>query len=82
MPLNVKDGALLGAGMWCVAAATIFYKQKKTVPFKVAYFLSWPIMGSALLLTFMPSEERMKQVNTSRSSDLLFFSFFAELTQL
>lgn len=29
MPLTVKDGAMLGAGMWCVTGAFIFYKRKQ-----------------------------------------------------
>ena len=31
-------------------------------PPQVAYFLSWPTLGSAIILTMMPSEDRMRQV--------------------
>ena len=31
-------------------------------PSQVAYFLSWPTLGSAIILTMMPSEDRMRQV--------------------
>jgi hypothetical protein len=29
---------------------------------KVAYFLSWPTLGTAAILIMMPSEENMKRV--------------------
>jgi len=35
MPVSVRDGALLGAGMTLVAASTFFYRRKQTLPFKV-----------------------------------------------
>lgn len=50
------------AGLQCVGAATYFYRHKKTLPFKVAYFLSWPILGSAILYAFMPTQQQMKKV--------------------
>lgn len=37
MPLTPKDGAMLGAGMTLVAATFVFYKQKRTAPFKVLH---------------------------------------------
>lgn len=30
---------------------------------QVAYFMSWPTLGSAIILVMMPSEEKMKQVS-------------------
>lgn len=126
MPLTVKDGAMLSAGMWCVAASfvsshlwkhnlqlefgvlqsvqadpmyplclsgstvfvsgkavplmpslladtqypppllQVFYKRKKTLPFKVAYFLSWPVLGSAIISTFQPSEDKMIKASANR----------------
>ena len=35
MPLTVQDGAVLGAGMWAAALATVYFKKKQTLPFKV-----------------------------------------------
>ncbi len=35
MPLTVQDGALVGAGMLFAGGATMFYKRKQTLPFKV-----------------------------------------------
>jgi hypothetical protein len=32
---------------------------------QVAYFLSWPTLGTAIILVMMPSEERMKEVKFS-----------------
>jgi hypothetical protein len=60
MPLNPKDAALLGAGMLAAGAATFFYRRKQTTPFKVAYFVAWPTLGSAIILTGMPSDDRVK----------------------
>jgi hypothetical protein len=62
MPLTVNDGAMLGAGMLCVSGAALFYRQKKTLPFKIAYFLSWPVLGSAMIYAWGPSEQEMAQV--------------------
>eukprot|EP00884_Botryococcus_braunii_P004838 jgi/Botrbrau1/14355/Bobra.0014s0010.1 len=61
MPFNVKEAAILGAGMWFAGLSTFFYKRKQTLPFKIAYFLAWPTLGSAVILVCMPSEERMIQ---------------------
>ena len=30
---------------------------------QVAYFLSWPTLGSAIILVMMPSEDKMRQVS-------------------
>ena len=62
MPLSVKEGAMIGAGLTLVAGATIFYRRKQTLPFKIAYFLSWPTLGSAVILSMQPSNEKMTQV--------------------
>ncbi|KAK9798223.1 hypothetical protein WJX73_009271 [Symbiochloris irregularis] len=59
MPWSVRDGILMGAGMTCVAGASLFYHRKQTVPFKVAYFLSWPVLGSAFILLGTPSDEQL-----------------------
>lgn len=40
MPLTVRDGALLAAGMWFAGASTFFYRRKQTLPFKVRLFLT------------------------------------------
>lgn len=77
--LNVRDGALVGAGMICVSGAAIFYKQKRTLPFKLAYFLSWPLLGAALINTFGPRRAAFEQVSwktpsNSRSNSAIFDS--------
>lgn len=41
MPLTVSDGALLGAGMWCAALSTFYYKRRQTLPFKVDHIEAW-----------------------------------------
>ena len=65
MPLTVKEGALLGSGMLLASGATLFYKRKQTAAFKWCYFLAWPTLGSAIILTTSPSREGMEQVTTA-----------------
>lgn len=59
---RTKHAVLLGAGIACAGAATYFYKRRQTFPFKVAYFMTWPVLGSAILLTLSPSEEGLRRV--------------------
>lgn len=47
---------------------------------QVAYFLSWPTLGSAIILVMMPSEDKMRQVHHLPLQTLL--SLFAALTPL
>ena len=58
--LRKKEG-LLAAGLACAASAFVFYKQKKTKPFKIAYFLTWPVLGAGIINYGMPTDEEMKQ---------------------
>jgi hypothetical protein len=60
--LSVKDAAKLGAGMLCVSAAAFFYRAKRTTPFKIAYFFSWPVLGGAFISTFAPNRQEMETV--------------------
>ena len=62
--LSVKDAAKLGAGMLCVSAAAFFYRAKRTTPFKIAYFFSWPVLGGAFISTFGPNRQEMETVRT------------------
>ncbi len=41
MPLTVQDGALVGAGMLFAGGATMFYRRKQTLPFKVGQTARW-----------------------------------------
>ncbi len=41
MPLTVQDGALVGAGMLFAGGATMFYRRKQTLPFKVGQDACW-----------------------------------------
>ncbi|KAK9846457.1 hypothetical protein WJX81_004293 [Elliptochloris bilobata] len=66
MPLTVGEGALLGGGIWLAGAATFFYRRKKTLPFKAAYFFAWPTLGVATVLIMQPSGETMKQALKER----------------
>lgn len=52
---------MLGAGMLLAGGATFAYKRKQTALFKSLYFLSWPVLGSAVLWTLMPTPQQMEQ---------------------
>ena len=60
--IEIKDAAMLGAGMLCVSAAALAYRAKATTPFKIAYFMSWPLLGGAAIKVFGPKREEMEQV--------------------
>lgn len=62
MPVDTRDALLIGAGLTLAGAATLFYKRKQTTAFKLAYFLTWPTLGSAVLLSCMPDREHMYKV--------------------
>ena len=64
--LTVNDAAMMGAGMLCVSAAAMFYRAKRTTPFKWAYFLSWPVLGGAVISTFGPNRQDMEHVGGIR----------------
>lgn len=59
MPLTVRDGALVGFGMLFAGGATVFYRRKQTLPFKLAYFAAWPTLGTAVLFAAMPRNDRL-----------------------
>ncbi|KAL4422732.1 hypothetical protein ABPG75_008929 [Micractinium tetrahymenae] len=61
MPFTVAEGAMLGAGMILAGGATFAYKRKQTTLFKSLYFLSWPVLGSAVLWTLMPTPQQMEK---------------------
>jgi len=78
--LDVKQAAKLGAGMLCVSAAAYFYRAKRTTPFKIAYFFSWPVLGGAFISTFAPDRKEMETVSLRLGlswhklvTELLFF---------
>jgi len=58
-----KEEILIAAGVASALSATFFYRQKKTIPFKLAYFLSWPLLGTAILTAVSPDQEKMRQVS-------------------
>ncbi|KDD73074.1 hypothetical protein H632_c2565p1 [Helicosporidium sp. ATCC 50920] len=69
MPVDVEDWGLLAAGLALAGSATVFYKRKQTRAFKWAYFLTWPTLGTAVLLTTMPDRESMEQKLRSKGVD-------------
>lgn len=40
---------LLGAGIGLAILSRQFYKAKKTIPFKISYFLTWPVLGTGVI---------------------------------
>ena len=60
-----REELLIAAGVASALSATFFYRQKKTIPFKLAYFLSWPLLGTAILTAVSPDQEKMRQVSMS-----------------
>lgn len=59
-----KDALLIGAGVALASAATVFYRRKQTRAFKIAYFLTWPTLGSAVLVACMPDHDEMAEVRS------------------
>lgn len=58
---STRKKGLLAAGLVCAGSAFVFYKQKKTRPFKIAYFLTWPVLGAGIINYGMPTDDDMKQ---------------------
>ena len=42
---------------------------------QVAYFMSWPTLGSAIILVMTPSEEKMKQVRVLHAMSFMLQAF-------
>mmetsp|Transcript_11938 Transcript_11938/g.35745 ORF Transcript_11938/g.35745 Transcript_11938/m.35745 type:complete len:103 (-) Transcript_11938:2177-2485(-) len=68
MPLGQTEGVLLTVGTALVGATTYFFKKKQTLPFKLAHFAAWPVLGTGIILTCMPSHDQM--ADTLRQSGL------------
>lgn len=64
--LSLKESVMLGAGMICVSAAVVFYKQKRTREFKIAYALSWPVLGTAVLMATGAKREDVEKYTDKR----------------
>lgn len=44
-----EKNLLLGAGLGLAFLSRHFYKTKKTIPFKISYFLTWPVLGTGII---------------------------------
>ncbi len=62
MIVTAQDGMLVGAGLTLAGAATIFYRRKQLNAFKLAYFLAWPTLGSAVIVACMPERAAFEEV--------------------
>jgi hypothetical protein len=55
MPVTAAHAALGGAGLLTSLVGVVAYRRKATLPFKVAYALAWPLLGSAAILLLQPA---------------------------
>uniref|UniRef100_A0A7S1X6H5 Uncharacterized protein n=1 Tax=Tetraselmis chuii TaxID=63592 RepID=A0A7S1X6H5_9CHLO len=70
MPLTDQWGLGLGAvGLLATGGAVAAFKKKLTGPFKTAYFLAWPTLGSAILILGDPGYD--KQLKTLEGTGAL-----------
>lgn len=53
---------LAAFGVLATGGAIAAFRRKLTGPFKTAYFLAWPTLGSAILILGDPGYEQQKQV--------------------
>lgn len=58
--LSARD-SLLSVGTCCALSTLYFYRARRTIPFKVSHILTWPTLGTALMLSVMPSDDAFKQ---------------------
>ncbi|KAL6769233.1 hypothetical protein ACKKBG_A18015 [Auxenochlorella protothecoides x Auxenochlorella symbiontica] len=61
MIVTAQDEMLVGAGLTLAGAATIFYRRKQLNAFKLAYFLAWPTLGSAVIVACMPERAAFEE---------------------
>uniref|UniRef100_A0A061SGD4 Uncharacterized protein n=1 Tax=Tetraselmis sp. GSL018 TaxID=582737 RepID=A0A061SGD4_9CHLO len=61
MPVTATGLGLGAVGLLATTGAVAAFKRKWTTPFKAAYFLAWPTLGSAILLLGDPGYEGQKQ---------------------
>ncbi len=45
----VERNVLLGAGLGLALLSRHFYRAKMTTPFKISYFLTWPVLGTGII---------------------------------
>ena len=53
MPVTATNTLLGGAGVLTALASVVAYRRKATGPFKAAYALTWPLLGSACILLLL-----------------------------
>jgi hypothetical protein len=61
MPVTAANTLLGGVGVLTALGSVVAYRRKATVPFKLAYALTWPILGSATILLLQPSAPEVER---------------------
>mmetsp|Transcript_28418 Transcript_28418/g.80196 ORF Transcript_28418/g.80196 Transcript_28418/m.80196 type:complete len:100 (-) Transcript_28418:294-593(-) len=61
MPVTNLGVGLAAFGLLATGGAVAAFRRKLTGPFKTAYFLAWPTLGSAILILGDPGYEAQKQ---------------------
>ena len=63
MPVNKLSVGLCSIGALCVATCRSAFQKKADTPFRIAYFFSWPVLGTGLILLAQPENENMVEVS-------------------
>jgi hypothetical protein len=50
-----------GAGLLAALGATAAYRSRATLPFKLAYAVAWPLLGTATILALQPTAPEMER---------------------
>jgi hypothetical protein len=64
-----KTPLLVGAGLLTAVGAVAAYRRKATLPFKLAYAATWPLLGSAVILGLQPRAEEAQRALGASSDD-------------
>ena len=55
MPVTPESSLVAAAGLLSLLGGVLAFRAKATVPFKLAYAATWPLLGSAAILLLQPS---------------------------
>jgi hypothetical protein len=55
MPVTTENSLIAAAGVLTLLGGVVAFRAKATLPFKLAYAATWPLLGSAAILLLQPS---------------------------